>query len=70
MEREVLKADICWNGSAIIVFTKQQVKKRGFTSTVPSSKTQFAIGINLKANVFEDVVVATVISKSQVGHID
>jgi cyanophycinase-like exopeptidase len=70
MERKIFKVDTGRNASAVFVFAEQQVEKCGLASAVSSRKAQLPIGIDLKAYVFENVVVAAVIGKRQVGHFD
>lgn len=68
LERKILKSNIGGDMAAVFVFALKQVQKRRFPPAVPPRKPQFPSGIDLKANVFKNVIVTALIGKSQIRH--
>ena len=58
------------NGAAIGIFPHQKAEKGGFAPAVAADEPQLPPGVDLKAGMGEDLVIAGRIGKGQIGYLD
>ena len=67
---KIVEAHACVDRALIGVFSLQKPQKRGFAAAVAADQSQPPVGVQLKADVFKDVVIAAVIAERKVSYLN